>query len=112
MVPAPAQAESESDYIVSFSGIEVNMDRGIVTRSGARIHLTQSEYELLACFLANPQRDLSRDTILQSVWSYLRNPNTRTVDAHVMRLRRKLEPDPDCPRHFITLHKVGYRFQP
>jgi DNA-binding response OmpR family regulator len=50
--------------------------------------------------------------ILNSVWGYESFPNTRTVDAHVVRLRQKLEADPNCPRHFLTLHKVGYRFLP
>jgi len=114
MTPAAAHpdSQSEGDYIVSFAGTEVNIDRGIVTRDGKRINLTSSEYELLICFLMNANRELTRDTILQSVWSYLPDPNTRTVDAHVMRLRQKLEPDPERPRHFITLHKIGYRFQP
>jgi DNA-binding response OmpR family regulator len=114
MTPAAAHTDLqiEGDYVVSFAGTDVNIDRGIVTRDGKRINLTPSEYELLICFLMNANRELTRDAILQSVWSYLADPNTRTVDAHVMRLRQKLEPDPESPRHFITLHKVGYRFQP
>ena len=67
---------------------------------------------LLTFFLQNPDRPLSRDMILNSVWGYESFPNTRTVDAHVVRLRQKLEADPNVPRHFITLHKVGYRFLP
>jgi len=101
---------NEEDFVLSFSDIEVNIDRGVVTRRGRPIDLTPAEYDLLTCFLLNADRDLSRDAILESVWSYLPSPNTRTVDAHVLRLRRKLEPDPNAPRHFITLHKVGYRF--
>jgi DNA-binding response OmpR family regulator len=102
----------EKDYVLRFSDVEVNIDRGVVTRRGRTIDLTPAEYDLLTCFLLNAGRDLSRDVILESVWSYLPSPNTRTVDAHVLRLRRKLEPDPNVPRHFITLHKVGYRFCP
>ena len=98
------------EYVLGFSDVEVNLDRGIVTRRGKAVDLTPAEYELLTCFLFNAGRDLSRDAILDAVWSYLPSPSTRTVDAHVLRLRRKLEPDPDAPRHFITLHKVGYRF--
>ena len=114
MTPAPAHpdSETEGDYIVSFGETEVNIDRGIVTRGGKRLNLTPSEYELLICFLMNANRELTRDAILQSVWGYLPDPNTRTVDAHVMRLRQKLEPDTERPRHFITVHKIGYRFQP
>jgi DNA-binding response OmpR family regulator len=50
--------------------------------------------------------------ILNSVWGYESFPNTRTVDAHVVRLRQKLEPDVSSPRHFLTVHGVGYRFLP
>jgi len=55
---------------------------------------------------------LTRDMILNSVWGYESFPNTRTVDAHVVRLRQKLEPDSNSPRHFLTVHGVGYRFLP
>jgi DNA-binding response OmpR family regulator len=48
--------------------------------------------------------------ILNSVWGYESYPNSRTVDAHVVRLRQKLEVDPATPRHFLTMHGVGYRF--
>ena len=59
-------------------------------------------------FLHNPDRPLTRDVILNSVWGYESYPNTRTVDIHVVRLRQKLEPDPAVPRHFLTIHGVGY----
>ena len=101
--------ESE-DYVVRFGAVEVNFDREKVTREGREVPLTPSEYQLLTCFLVNADRDLSRDMILDSVWHGLSCPSTRTVDTHVLRLRRKLEHDPESPRHFITRHKVGYRF--
>jgi len=106
------EVSSEPDYVISFSDVQVNLDRATVTRRGRKVALTPAEYELLTCFLLNAGRDLSRDSILEAVWSYLSSPSTRTVDAHVLRLRRKLEPNPDVPRHFVTLHKVGYRFCP
>lgn len=100
----------DKDYVLRFGEVEVNFDRARVTRAGRDVALTPAEFQLLACFLVNAGRDLSRDMILESVWSNLPSPSTRTVDAHVLRLRRKLERDPEAPRHFITLHKVGYRF--
>ena len=98
--------------ILAFSDVEVNLDRRVVTRRDQEIRFTPAEYNLLTFFLQNPDRPLSRDMILNSVWGYESFPNTRTVDAHVVRLRQKLEADPNCPRHFLTLHKVGYRFLP
>ena len=100
------------DYIVTFSDVEVNLDRATVRRQGRRIEMSPAEFELLTCFLHNPGRTLTRDWLLESVWSNLRDPNTRTVDAHVMRLRRKLESDPANPRHIVTMHRTGYRFSP
>ena len=109
----PLNQQSEDDeYIVSFSNVTVNLDRATVVRGGKKIAMTAAEFELLTFFLQNPDKPLTRDMILESVWSYLASPNTRTVDAHVLRLRQKLEPEPDAPRHFVTVHKVGYRFSP
>ncbi len=96
----------------SFGDIDVDFDRRIVRRRGDEIKFTRAEFNLLAFFLQNPGRALSRDILLNSVWGYESFPNTRTVDAHVVRLRQKLEPDPEVPRHFLTLHGVGYRFVP
>jgi DNA-binding response OmpR family regulator len=76
------------------------------------VKLTPAEYNLLTFFLQNADRVLTRDVILNSVWGYESYPNTRTVDAHVMRLRQKLEPEPSTPSHFVTVHGVGYRFLP
>ncbi len=98
--------------VVRFADVEVDLDRRTTTFRGAEIKLTPAEYNLLVFFLNNPDRALSRDVILNSVWGYESYPNTRTVDAHVVRLRRKLEPDPSLPRHFLTVHGAGYRFLP
>ena len=100
------------EYVVSFSDITANLDRGTVVRDGKKVSLTAAEFELLTFFIQNPDKALTRDMILESVWSYLASPNTRTVDAHVLRLRQKLEDCPDAPRYFVTVHKVGYRFSP
>ncbi len=102
----------EAERVLAFADVEVSPERRVVTKKGLEVKFTPAEYNLLTFFLHNPDRPLSRDMILNSVWGYESFPNTRTVDAHVVRLRQKLEADPNCPRHFITLHKVGYRFLP
>jgi DNA-binding response OmpR family regulator len=90
----------------------VDLDRRIIQRSGKEVRLTPAEYNLLSFFLQNIDRVLSRDLILNSVWGYDFYPNTRTVDAHVVKLRQKFEAEPAAPRHFVTVHGVGYRFLP
>ena len=96
--------------LITFSEIEVDLDRRVVTRRNEEVKLTPSEYNLLVFFLRNAGHVLSRDLILNSVWGFDCYPNTRTVDAQVVHLRQKLEPDQAAPRHFITVHGVGYRF--
>jgi len=98
--------------IIRFADVEVDLDRRATSRQDSEIKLTPAEYKLLVFFLQNPDRALTRDVILNSVWGYESYPNTRTVDAHVVRLRQKLEPDQNMPRHFLTVHGVGYRFLP
>jgi len=102
----------EANKVVSFSDVEVDLERRLVRRRGEDLKLTRAEYNLLTFFLQNPNKPLTRDMILNSVWGYESFPNTRTVDIHVVRLRQKLEPDVTLPRHFITVHGVGYRFLP
>ena len=102
----------EAQHLLGFSDVEVDLDRRIVRRNQEEVRMTRAEFNLLAFFLQNPDRALTRDVILNSVWGYESFPNTRTVDAHVVRLRQKLEPDAETPRHFVTLHGVGYRFIP
>jgi DNA-binding response OmpR family regulator len=98
--------------VVHFSENEVDFERRIVSRKGDELKLTPAEYNLLCYFVQNPDRALTRDMILNSVWGYEFFPNTRTVDAHVVKLRQKLEPEPNTPKHFLTVHGVGYRFVP
>ena len=104
------RATPDASRMFAFGDVQVDVDRRVVTRVGKEIKLTPAEYNLLTFFLHNEDRPLTRDVLLNSVWGYQSIPNTRTVDAHVVRLRQKLEPNPEVPIHFLTLHGVGYRF--
>ncbi len=106
------RSSGDATKLVRFGNTEIDLDRRMITCRGVEVKLTPAEYNLLTFFLQNPDRVLTRDVILNSVWGYESYPNTRTVDAHVMRLRQKLEPDPGTPSHFLTVHGVGYRFLP
>jgi DNA-binding response OmpR family regulator len=98
--------------VLEFGQVDVDLTRRVVQRDGRELKLTRAEYNLLTYFLQNPDRVLTREAILNSVWGYDHCPQTRTVDAHVVRLRQKLEPDSARPRYFLTVHGVGYRFLP
>jgi DNA-binding response OmpR family regulator len=105
------RATPEDTKVMAFADVEVDLTRRVVSKRGEQLKMTRAEYNLLTFFLQNPDRALTREMILNSVWGYDSFPNTRTVDAHVVRLRHKLEPD-SAPRHFLTVHGVGYRFLP
>jgi DNA-binding response OmpR family regulator len=106
------RTSSEDTKVLEFGQVQVDLTRRVVQRAGQELKLTRAEYNLLTYFLQNPDRVLTRDAILNSVWGYDHSPHTRTVDAHVVRLRQKLEPEASRPRHFLTVHGVGYRFLP
>lgn len=106
------RATPDAHRVQHFGDTEIDIERRVVVRKGEEIKLTPAEYNLLVFFLQNPDRPLTRDVILNSVWGYNSFPNTRTVDAHIVKLRQKFEVDPVTPRHFLTVHGVGYRFLP
>lgn len=81
-----------------------------VTRGKERMGLSRRELEMLRYFLAHEGETLDRLRILSDVWGPSENPTTRTIDTHVLKLRKKLESDPANPKHLITVHGVGYRF--
>jgi DNA-binding response OmpR family regulator len=96
----------------AFGDISVDFRKMEVTRNGEHMSLTPQEFKLLKYLVENPERVISRDEILNQVWGSENYPSTRTVDNHVLRLRRKLEKDSARPAHFQTVHAVGYRFVP
>lgn len=98
------------DPIIRFGNVEVDRHHLTVTRYGQKIKMSPCEYKLLLFFLSHVGLVLTRQTLLQSVWGYSDDTNTRTLDVHVRKLRSKCEPDPNAPRHFVTIHCVGYRF--
>ena len=94
---------------LAFGEVRVHRRGRRVTRGGREVRLTRKEYDLLV-YLAEHQGDVvTRERLLDEVWGYERFPTTRTVDTHVLRLRRKLEADPDRPRLIHTVHGQGYR---
>jgi DNA-binding response OmpR family regulator len=102
---APRPAEK-----YSFGEVEVNLRSCRVSKRGKELDFSSKEFELLKFFLHHPGETLSRDRLLEEVWGYAHFPTTRTVDAHIVRLRQKIEPKPDEPRFILTVHGTGYKF--
>lgn len=94
----------------AFGDIEVDMHSCRVTKDGKVLDFTSKEFDLLKYFLCHPGESLSRERLLDEVWGYDAQTNSRTVDAHLVHLRQKLEPIPEQPRFFLTVHGTGYKF--
>jgi len=105
-----ASPQAATAEIYRFSDVEVNVRSNEVLRSGQPVELSSKEFALLAYFVAHPAETLSRDRLLDAVWGYENYPTTRTVDAHIVHLRQKLEPNPEEPRFILTVHGSGYKF--
>jgi two-component system alkaline phosphatase synthesis response regulator PhoP len=105
-----ASPQTAASEVYRFSDVEVNVRSNEVLRAGQPVELSSKEFALLAYFVAHPAETLSRDRLLDAVWGYENYPTTRTVDAHIVHLRQKLEPNPEEPRFILTVHGSGYKF--
>jgi two-component system alkaline phosphatase synthesis response regulator PhoP len=94
-----------------FGSVRVDRAARVVTRDGATVSLAPMEYELLVALLDRCGAVVSRNDLMRTVWGYDASIVSRTVDTHVVELRRKLEADPSRPRHILTVRKAGYRLQ-
>ncbi len=92
-----------------FGDVELRREQGIVLKGGKEIDLTKTEFRLLCEFADHAGSVLSRDQLLERVWGYEYLGDSRLVDAHVRRLRVKVEDHPDDPRLIVTARGVGYR---
>jgi DNA-binding response OmpR family regulator len=90
-------------------GTVVDFVHNVARRGDQPIGLTPKEFEILRYFVAHRGAVVSREALLNAVWGYDSMPNTRTVDAHIVKLRQKIEDDPPTPRYLLTMHGIGYK---
>ncbi len=92
-------------------GVEIDARNLAARTDGGEVRFTRREMEVLQYLAEHDERPVSREELLAKVWGYARHLEieTRTVDIHVAKLRRKLEPDPSRPRHIVTVRGGGYR---
>jgi DNA-binding response OmpR family regulator len=95
-----------------FGEVQVCFSTMEIHRNGRPVILTCKEFKMLAYLIKNPRRVISREELLNEVWRYENYPRTRTVDNHILKLRKKLEEEPAHPKHFHTVHSSGYKFLP
>lgn len=106
---SPAQRTSEIAPKDQFGDIEINREQVRVTKAGEEISLTRTEFNLLCELADHPGQVLSRQQLLERVWGYEYLGDGRLVDAHVRRLRVKIETQPEEPTLVVTVRGIGYR---
>jgi len=95
-----------------FSDVQVDFESGQVSKAGAPIALAAKEMQLLRYLVDRRGKVVTREELLQNVWEYQSDVNSRTIDVHVAWLRQKLEENQQSPKHIHTIRGKGYRFAP
>jgi DNA-binding response OmpR family regulator len=94
----------------AFGEIALDFEKFEATRGGKPFELTPREFKMMRLFCEEPGRAVSRNELLDKVWGYDAFPTTRTVDNHIVKLRKAIEPDPANPVHIVSIRGVGYKF--
>ena len=103
--------EPKTPETFQFGNVKVDLRRRTLWRGNEETHLTTHEAGTLGYLITHRGRDVSRDELLQEVWGYSTALTTRTVDNQILKLRKKIEDVPGQPRHILTVHGTGYRFE-
>lgn len=104
--PSEAVVVQVGTHVVSLS------ESAVTAENGELVHLTKTEWELLAILVRNPGKLVSQRQLLQDVWGPAYLQETHYLRQYMAQLRKKLEPDPTRPRHLLTEPGMGYRFMP
>jgi DNA-binding response OmpR family regulator len=96
--------------VFRFADAEIDFTRCEVRRAGRPIDVSALEFRILTAFVRNAGRALTRDQLIDAAWGADIALNDRVVDNHIVSLRRKLEPEPGRPKHFLNIRGMGYRF--
>ena len=104
-----SQGEIQEPVGLAFGDLAIDLVGQVALRGGKRIELPSRAFAILKVFAKRPGEVVSRDVLLDEAWGYEDYPNTRTVDNHLVKLRRALEDEPDKPRWLVTIHGAGYK---
>jgi two-component system KDP operon response regulator KdpE len=105
-------APDAGSVLVTTDAFQVDLAARTATVAGRPVHLTPTEWGIVELLVRNPDRLVTRDTILRTVWGDGFDDDTGYLRVHIASIRRKLEPDPAHPRHIRTEPRMGYRFVP
>ncbi|MGH1564133.1 response regulator [Mumia sp. DW29H23] len=103
-------AVPSSSHAVAIDGLVLDPDDGTATKDGAEVHLTPTEWRIVAALLRRPGRLVRQTELLRDVWGPAYERETHYLRVYLAQIRRKLEDDPAKPKHFLTEPGLGYRF--
>jgi DNA-binding response OmpR family regulator len=103
-------ASLRSSAVLSFDGLELDMEKHKVARDGRPVALTASEFKILKALMSSPGKAFSREELLDHCYRQGEAVIDRVIDVHIGKLRQKIEDDPARPRFILTLRGHGYRF--
>jgi DNA-binding response OmpR family regulator len=98
------------DQPIRMGKLLVQLKQYIAEDDQGSVELSHKEFEILKYFNQHKNETVSRDALLEDVWGYETYPTTRTVDNYILQLRKKIEIDPEHPRHILTVHGIGYKY--
>lgn len=96
--------------VIQLESLKIDFGQFKIIREGKEIGLTSLEVDVLRYLIGHDGKVVSRDDLLDKIWGYEKYPTTRTIDNHILKLRKKIEIDPNHPRHILTVYGGGYRF--
>ncbi|MDY6055891.1 MtrAB system response regulator MtrA [Micrococcus sp.] len=103
------ESESRPEELLRIGDVDIDVAGHQVSRAGEPISLTPLEFDLLVALARRPRQVFTREMLLEEVWGYRHQADTRLVNVHVQRLRSKVEPDPEHPSVVLTVRGVGYK---
>lgn len=93
-----------------FGDVEIDFTHFKVKHKDKQLDLTSLEVEILKYFIAHQGEVITREALLDKIWGYDKYPTTRTIDNHILKLRKKIETDPSHPKYILSIYGEGYRF--
>jgi two-component system alkaline phosphatase synthesis response regulator PhoP len=105
-----SRAGKATPDVYSFADVEIDFTHFKVRRGTKEWDLTSLEVEILKYFILHVNEVVSREDLLDKVWGFDKFPTTRTIDNHILKLRKKIEQNPSHPKHILSIYGEGYRF--
>ncbi len=96
--------------VYRFGDVEIDFTHFKVKRKDKELDLTSLEIDIMKYFIAHREEVVTREALLDKVWGYEKYPTTRTIDNHILKLRKKIEGDPSHPEYILSVYGEGYRF--